>query len=124
MSNDPLRLATAKAVQQYRRTKLLPIYDAGELKEVVEAWMPVLTAAGVKPAYMTDLWVFALMRRTDDKKPFGAEDIGKAWPEFINRKKAQAYQDYLDSLDDAGPDEVRRAGALNFYEKRIAEMTA
>lgn len=117
MSGNPLRLATAKAIQQYRLTKLLPIYSDSELRDVVDAWMPIIEGAGITPQYLPDLFVFALARR-DINRPFGAEDLARNWESFIQRKKMAALYDYNRAMDEgADPDEAWRT-----YTKRCAEM--
>lgn len=118
MSDNGLRLALAKAIQQYRLTRMMPLYGDAELADVVDAWIPYLQ--GVNPAFMPDLWMFALARR-DAKKPFGAEDLREAWPEFGRRKKDAIMQDYYDELDKATA-EVERLAAKQWMEKRLRDL--
>lgn len=119
-NNNPLRLATAKAIQQYRLTKLLPIYSDSELRDAVDAWMPYVESAGINPLYLTDLWIFALARH-DGKGPFAATDLCSAWPEFGRRKKDAIMQDYYDELDKAQTDVARKAAELKM-EKRLKDL--
>lgn len=118
MSSNPLRLATAKAIQQYRLTKLVPIYSDSELRDVVDAWYPILSYAGVKAAYLPDLFVFSLARR-DANRPFGACDLADNWNEFIGRKKLEAFEEYRRSVECDGAD---LDDAWTLYTKRCAEM--
>lgn len=122
-NNNSLRLAIATEIQRLRRTKLLPIYDADELREVVDAWTPIIEAAGIKSQWLPDLTVFALCRQQPSLRPFGAAEIAASWEEFIRRKRDAAHQDYYDALDGIdADDDIGRAHAKQTLEKRLAEM--
>jgi hypothetical protein len=95
-----------------------PLYSTDDLQDVVDAWMPYLD--GINPFYLPDLWIFALARRNPNK-PFGAEDLAAAWPEFGRRKRDAIMQDYYDELDTAKTEIDRKASELKM-EKRLKDL--
>lgn len=115
-----LRLAIAEVIQQYRLTRTLPLYEAHELRTVVDAWLPFFIEAQVPARWLNDLFIFACLRRTSEF-PMGADAMAREWPALKERKHAAIYAAYLHAMDTAVT-EHDKAAAVREYDRKKAEL--